>query len=72
MKRIIKYEAVCESGNTDADTIMKFPDRESAEMFCQIWRASHPGTHAWVRETQHRYMEHNTLGSSVMTVDLYD
>jgi hypothetical protein len=68
----VKYEAVCESGNTDADTVIGFPDRESADIFCQIWRTSHPGTHAWVRETQHRYMEHNTLGRSVMTVDLYD
>ena len=68
----IKCEAVCESGNTDADTVVEFPDRECADLFCQIWRTTHPGTHAWVRETQHRYMEHNTLGRSVMTVDLYD
>lgn len=72
MKRIIKYEAVCESGNTDADTIIKFPDSESAEMFCQIWRASHPGTRAWVRETQHRHMQHRHLGHSILTVEIYD
>jgi len=68
----IKCEAVCESGNTDADTVVEFPDRECADLFCQIWRASHPGTSAWVRETQHRHMEHKELGRSVMTVELYD
>ncbi len=68
----VKYEAVCESGNTDADTIREFPDHETADLFCQIWRASHPGANAWVRETQQRQMEHKELGRSVMTVDLYD
>lgn len=67
----IKYEAVCESGNTDADTVVGFPDRECADLFCQIWRASHPGTNAWVRETQQRQMEHKQLGRSVMTIELY-
>lgn len=67
----VKYEAVCESGNTDADTIREFPDRECADLFCQIWRTTHPGTNAWVRETQQRQMEHKQLGRSVMTVELY-
>lgn len=66
-----KFSAVCESGNTDADTIREFPDRECADLFCQIWRTSHPGTNAWVRETQHRHMEHSKLGRSVMTIELY-
>ena len=67
----VKYEAVCESGNTDADTIREFPDHETADLFCQIWRTTHPGTHAWVRETQLRQMEHKELGRSVMKVELY-
>lgn len=71
MKRIIKHEAVCESGNTDADTMVEFPDRECADLFCQIWRASHPGANAWARETQQRHMKHPTLGPSIMTIELY-
>jgi len=71
MERIIKYEAVCESGNTDADTIRTFPDYETTDLFCQIWRTTHPGTQAWVRETQHRHMKHPTLGHSIMTIELY-
>ena len=66
-----KYFAVCESGNTDADTVMQCPDRESAEMYCDIWRITHPGTSAWVRELQQRHIYHPKLGHCVMTVELY-
>lgn len=70
-RRLVKYEAVCESGNTDADTILQAPDRETAEIFCHIWRVSRPGTNAYVRETQHRQLYNKELGLSVLTLELY-
>ena len=64
----VKYQSVCESGNTDADTVIQLPDRECAEMFCDIWRVSHPGTNAYVREVRH--IQHHELGLVRMTVEL--
>lgn len=64
-----KFFAVCESGSTDADVVRQFPDSETAQMFCDIWMAAHPGTSAYVRNT--RRMEHHELGTARMTVETY-
>lgn len=69
-KTTVKFEAVCESGNTDADTVVRMPDRESAELYCRIWRDKHPGADAYVRETQCRPMSDPLLGDSVMVVTI--
>ena len=70
MATLSKFYAVCESGNTDADTVRQFPDRECAELFCDIWRTSHRAN-AYVREIQQRRMNHPELGQSTLFVELF-
>lgn len=50
-----KFFAVCPSGNTDADTVLQYPDRETAQIACEIWKVAHPGTHPYTRETYVSY-----------------
>ena len=69
MKRIVKYYAVCPSGNTDADTILHFPDRDTAELACDIWRTAHPHTRPYVREVRH--IPNNDLGLVRMTIETF-
>lgn len=69
MTTLRKFYAVCESGNTDADTVVPCQDRETAQLFCDIWQASHPGANACVRDIRH--MQHPEFGLVRMTVETY-
>ena len=63
-----KFYAVCPSGNTDADTVLRFPDRESAQLACDIWKVAHPGTYPYTRETRMSYSKE--YGRSYTVIEL--